>query len=118
MNRSMMQKLFVKSMFPMKFEELKTFLDEKADQYNHSGCIEKDRSSSPHRCGLKRDIDISRLLTATISWGDRKSRLNSAEKMLGFMDHSPYDLVLNVSEKYLKSLEGIPVHRTFNGEDF
>ena len=102
----------------MKFEELKTFLDEKADQYNHSGFIEKDPISIPHRFVLKQDIEISGFLTATISWGNRKSILNSAEKMLGFMDHSPYDFVLNVSEKYLKSLEGMPVHRTFNGEDF
>ena len=102
----------------MNFEELTIYLDEKADQYNHPDFIEKDPISVPHRFVLKQDIEISGFLTATISWGNRKSILNSAEKMLAFMDYSPYDFVLNVSGKYLKHLEGKSVHRTFNGEDF
>ncbi len=102
----------------MNFEELKMYLDEKADQYNHHDFIEKDPISIPHRFVLKQDIEISGFLAATISWGNRKSILNSAEKMLAFMDYSPFDFVLNVSERYLKTLEEKPVHRTFNGEDF
>ena len=101
----------------MNFEELKNFLDEKADQYNRADFIEQDPIQVPHRFSLKQDIEISGFLTATISWGNRKSILNSAEKMLSFMDHSPYDFVRNFSEKDLRVMTGKSLHRTFNGDD-
>lgn len=102
----------------MKYQELKTFLDEKADQYNHPDFIESDPIQIPHRFSLKQDIEISGFLTATISWGNRKAIIRSAEKMLDYMGNSPYDFVLNFSETDLKLFEGKPLHRTFNGEDF
>lgn len=102
----------------MKFQELKTFLDEKADQYNHPDFIESDPIQIPHRFSLKQDIEISGFLTATISWGNRKAIIKSAEKMLDYMGNSPYDFVLNFSESDLKNIDGKPLHRTFNGEDF
>lgn len=102
----------------LKFEELKIFLDEKADQYNDPEFIENDPIQIPHRFSLKKDIEIAGFLAATISWGNRKAIIKSAEKMLDIMGNSPYDFVLNHSEKDLKFLEGKSVHRTFNGEDF
>lgn len=102
----------------MKFEELKSFLDEKADQYNHPEFIENDPIQIPHRFSLKQDVEIVGFLAATISWGNRKAIIKSAEKMLDIMGNSPYDFVLNHSEKDLKSLEGKSIHRTFNEEDF
>ncbi|WP_449398853.1 TIGR02757 family protein [Chryseobacterium wanjuense] len=102
----------------LKFEELKSFLDEKADQYNHPDFIENDPIQIPHRFSLKQDMEIVGFLTATISWGNRKAIIKSAEKMLDIMGNSPYDFVLNHSEEDLKSLEGKSIHRTFNGEDF
>jgi len=102
----------------MTFSELKDFLDEKADFYNNPDFIENDPISIPHRFSLKQDIEIAGFLTATISWGNRKSIINDAEKMMNFMGNSPYDFIQNVQEKDLKSLEKISIHRTFNGEDF
>nr|WP_100376934.1 TIGR02757 family protein [Chryseobacterium geocarposphaerae] len=102
----------------MSFEELKSFLDEKADQYNHVDFIENDPIQIPHRFSLKQDIEIAGFLAATISWGNRKSIIKSAEKMLDIMGNSPYDFVLNHSEKDLKTLQDKSIHRTFNGEDF
>ena len=102
----------------MKFQELKTFLDEKADQYNHPDFIESDPIQIPHRFSLKQDIEISGFLTATISWGIRKAIIKSAEKMLDYMGNSPYDFVLNFSESDLQNIDRKPLHRTFNGEDF
>jgi uncharacterized protein (TIGR02757 family) len=102
----------------LKFEELKSFLDEKADQYNHPEFIENDPIQIPHRFSLKQDVEIVGFLAATISWGNRKAIIKSAEKMLDIMGNSPYDFVLNHSEKDLKSLEGKSIHRTFNEEDF
>lgn len=102
----------------LNFEELKIFLDEKADQYNHPDFIGNDPIQIPHRFTLKQDIEIAGFLAATISWGNRKAIIKSAEKMLDIMGNTPHDFVLNHSEKDLRSIEGKSIHRTFNGEDF
>lgn len=102
----------------MTFSELKDFLNEKADFYNAPEFIENDPVQIPHRFVLKQDIEITGFLTATISWGTRKSIINDAEKMLGFMEYTPYDFIRNVSHKELESLENRSIHRTFTGEDF
>lgn len=102
----------------MTFSELKDFLDEKADFYNAPEFIENDPVQIPHRFSLQQDIEIAGFLTATISWGNRKSIINDAEKMMNYMDSSPYDFIMNVTEKELEILESKSIHRTFNGEDF
>ncbi|QUY58033.1 TIGR02757 family protein [Chryseobacterium arthrosphaerae] len=102
----------------MKFEELRIFLNEKADQYNAPDFIENDPIQIPHRFSVKQDIEIAGFLAATISWGNRKSIIKSAEKMLNIMGNSPYDFILNYSEKDLESLQDKSIHRTFNGQDF
>lgn len=102
----------------LNFEELKNFLDEKADQYNTPDFIENDPIQIPHRFSVKQDIEIAGFLSATISWGNRKSIINSAEKMLDIMGDSPYDFVMNHSEKELESIHDKSIHRTFNGQDF
>ncbi|KAA0130828.1 TIGR02757 family protein [Chryseobacterium sp. SN22] len=102
----------------MKFEELKIFLDEKADRYNQPEFIEYDPIQIPHRFSLQQDIEIAGFLAATISWGNRKAIIKSADKMLDIMGNSPYDFVLNHSEKDLKDIQDKSIHRTFNGEDF
>jgi uncharacterized protein (TIGR02757 family) len=98
--------------------EVFLLLNEKAEQYNHPDFIEFDPVSIPHRFFLKQDIEISGFLTATISWGNRKAILNSAQKMLDFMDNSPFDFIQNFTEKDLKQIENKALHRTFNGDDF
>ncbi|MCW4452607.1 TIGR02757 family protein [Kaistella sp. BT6-1-3] len=102
----------------MTFSELKSFLDEKADFYNAPEFIDNDPVQIPHRFSLKQDIEIAGFLTATISWGNRKAIINDAEKMLDFMEQTPYDFIRNVSLKELQTLENRSIHRTFNGEDF
>ncbi|MBW8362084.1 MAG: TIGR02757 family protein [Kaistella sp.] len=102
----------------MNFLDLKDFLDEKADLYNNRSFIENDPISIPHRFDLKQDIEIAGFLTATISWGNRKSIINDAEKMMEIMEDAPYDFIRNVSEKDLSFLEDKSIHRTFTGEDF
>lgn len=102
----------------LNFEELKSFLDEKADQYNTPDFIENDPVQIPHRFSSKQDIEIAGFLSATISWGNRKSIIKSAEKMLDIMGNAPYDFVVNYSEKDLKEIQDKSIHRTFNGQDF
>ena len=100
----------------LSFRELKSFLDEKYDQFNVSAFIDDDPVSIPHRYTSKADIEIAAFLTATISWGNRKAILKSANRMIELMDDAPYDFVMNFSPRDAKALKGF-VHRTFNAED-
>ncbi len=101
----------------MEIPELKEFLDEKVEQYNRPDFIENDPLQIPHRFSKKEDIEIAGFLTATIAWGNRKAIINSAEKMLDYVDHSPFDFVSNFQPQDLEKIKGQPVHRTFNGDD-
>ena len=97
--------------------ELKEYLDFKANQFNNPDFIAQDPIQIPHSFSKKEDIEISGYLSATIAWGNRKSIIKNAKKMMLLMDSSPYDFVINHSEKDLERL--LPfVHRTFNGNDF
>ena len=95
--------------------ELKDFLDEKVVQYNTLDFIDSDPIQIPHRYTLKEDIEIAGFLAATIAWGNRKMIINNANKMMQLMGNSPYDFVMNFSEKQATQLEGF-VHRTFNSD--
>ena len=101
----------------MNFQELKDFLDEKANLYNHIDFIENDPIQIPHRFSLLQDIEIAGFLTATISWGTRKSIISDAEKILSWMGNAPYDFVLNFQDSDMDFFNHNAVHRTFNKED-
>ena len=100
----------------MKKEDLKIFLDEKVIQYNRPTFLDSDPIQIPHSFTLKEDIEISAFLTATIAWGNRKSIITNAKKMMNLLDNSPYDFILNHKKDELARFDEF-VHRTFNGED-
>lgn len=100
----------------MKRSELKDFLDYKVEIYNTPQFIESDPIQIPHLFSIKEDIEISGFLTATIAWGNRKSILNNAHKMMKLMDMAPFDFIMNHREQDLDAFEGF-VHRTFNATD-
>jgi uncharacterized protein (TIGR02757 family) len=98
------------------FSELKEFLDEKHDFYNQPVFIESDPIQVAHRFSQKEDIEIIAFLTTQIAWGNRKMIIKSAEKLVDILQHSPYDFILNASEKEFKRTDEF-IHRTFNGND-
>jgi len=100
----------------MKPEDLKEFLDEKAYQYNQPTFIESDPIQIPHRFSKKEDIEIAAFLTATIAWGNRKSIITNATKLMTLLDESPYDCIMNLEEVDTKRFSSF-VHRTFNATD-
>ena len=100
----------------LKKAELKEFLDEKAELYNRPAFIENDPISNPHQFSKKEDIEISGFLAATIAWGNRKMILRNANRIIEFIDSSPYDFIINAKESDLERIEGF-VHRTFNSDD-
>jgi uncharacterized protein (TIGR02757 family) len=97
-------------------DDIKPLLDQKAAQYNCLGFIDTDPIQIPHRFSQKENIEIAGFLTATIAWGQRKSIINNANRLMELMDNAPYDFVCNASAHDLKGLEHF-VHRTFNGRD-
>jgi len=101
---------------PLDKNLLKEFLEEKYRQYANSKFIEDDPIQFPHRFTRKEDIEIVGLITATISWGNRKMINNSMNRLLQRMGESPYEFVISYSKKDENRLKGF-VHRTFNDQD-
>ena len=95
---------------------LKKLLEENFQRFHHSGFIEEDPIAIPHTFSKKEDIEISGFLTAIIAWGQRKSILNNARRLLVLMDDSPHDFIVNHTEKDRAKAIGF-VHRTFNADD-
>lgn len=97
-------------------KEIISFLNHKSSQYNNTNFIETDPIQIPHLFNKKEDIEISGFLTSIISWGNRKSIIKNAKKLIELLDDSPYDFILNHSKSDLNKLNPF-VHRTFNGID-
>lgn len=97
-------------------DEIKDFLDYKVLEFNRPEFIENDPISIPHRFTSKEDIEISAFITATISWGNRKAILKSANKLFDTIGESPYDFVMNSKPSELDKVSDF-YYRTFNGTD-
>jgi uncharacterized protein (TIGR02757 family) len=100
----------------MNKKQLKSFLDEKAYLYEDLYFIENDPIQIPHLFSKKEDIEIAGFLTAIIAWGQRKTIISNARKLMSWMDNAPHDFLLNHQEEDLKKFITF-VHRTFNADD-
>ncbi len=101
----------------MNKRELKDFLDEKALFYETPDFLDTDPIQIPAQFTIKQDIEIAGFLTATIAWGNRKSIITNAHKLMDIMGNAPYDFVKNFNEEEdLEHFNGF-VHRTFNSID-
>ena len=101
----------------MTHEEMYELLESLHDKFNNESFIEADPISVPHSFTADGDIEISGLLASTIAWGNRKAIVQSAHRMMRYMDNAPFDFVVNASDSEISNLSTY-VHRTFNGEDF
>ena len=100
----------------MRNDELKSFLDEKVDQYNSLSFIENDPICIPHCYTKKQDIEIAGFVAAVLAWGQRKTIINKCKEFFELMDNAPHDFVLNHSDDDLKAFLQFK-HRTFNPTD-
>ena len=66
-----------------------------AEMYHRADFIQSDPVQFPHRYTLKQDIEVSGLLTAIMSFGNRKQILKKADELHGLMGDSPYQYVLS-----------------------
>lgn len=99
----------------MTANELKDFLDEKADYYNQPLFIETDPIQIPHLFTKKEDIEIAGFFAAILAWGNRKMIIRNAKNIMDIMGNNPYDFIIN----YAGATDTISAfkHRTINGED-
>ncbi len=96
--------------------DLKTFLNQKVDQYNQPDFIENDPISVPHLFSKKQDIEITGFWTSMLAWGQRKTIINKSLELFSLMDNAPHDFILNHNDNDLKAFLKFK-HRTFNVTD-
>lgn len=96
----------------MTSDELKSFLDFKAEQYENTDFIETDPIQIPHRFSKKEDIEISGFLLSTIAWGNRTMIIRNGNKLMELMEQDPHQYILDFTSRDLEF-----VHRTFNSQD-
>ena len=66
-----------------------------AREYHCAAFIQGDPVQFPHRYTQKQDIEVSGLLTAIMSFGNRRQILKKADGLHGLMGASPYRYVLS-----------------------
>lgn len=76
-------------------EDIKNKLLMCAEMYHRADFIQSDPVQFPHRYTLKQDIEVSGLLTAIMSFGNRKQILKKVDELHGLMGDSPYQYVLS-----------------------
>lgn len=100
----------------MKFQQLKDFLDAKAEYYNKPDFITGDPICIPHRFSQLQDIEIAGLFAAILAWGNRTTIINKCAELMQLMDNAPYDYICNHQPRERLKLMQFR-HRTFNGVD-
>lgn len=97
-------------------KKLYNLLENAYRQFNKPDFIEHDPISIPHAFSKKQDVEIAAFWISMIAWGNRKSIINSGNKLIELMDGAPHQFVTEHQEKDLKRFERFK-HRTFNYTD-
>lgn len=100
----------------MQYREAKSQLDSILEHLNPKDFIDNDPISIPHRFTQKEDIEIASFFAAILAWGQRKTIINNANKLMHWMGEEPHRFILGHSGSELKQFEKF-VHRTFNSTD-
>jgi uncharacterized protein (TIGR02757 family) len=100
----------------MKAQALKELLDEAYERFAHPGFITNDPIHIPRRFAKREDAEVIGFVTATIAWGQRRTIIANANKVVALFDEAPFDFILHAGPTDLKRLDSF-VHRTFNGVD-
>ncbi len=100
----------------MTLQEIKEFLDEKADLYNCPAFIDSDPIQIPLGFEEKENREIAGFLASTLAWGNRQMILRSIRWLIRLMDNQPYAFITGASESEISGISRF-YHRTFNGED-
>ena len=96
-------------MMPQNFSALKDYLDAAVLRYNAPGFIAADPISIPHRFDKLQDREIMAFWAATLAWGQRKTIIQSANRLAELMDNAPYDFMLNHQEQDRATFESLNI---------
>jgi len=97
-------------------EDIRQLLEAKYLEYNTREFISTDPIQVPHTFEKKEDIEISSFLTCTIAWGQRKTIISNAFRLMKLMDNHPHEFLINSSSREWNQM-GRFVHRTFQTSD-
>ena len=98
------------------YQSLKGILDAAVDTYNRPSFIPSDPISVPHALSLPQDREIMGFWAATLAWGQRKTIIQSAQKLLALTDGAPWDFMRNHVEQDRERFLSFK-HRTFQSTD-
>ena len=96
--------------------DIKELLDFWAKEVEENAFVEFDPIQIPHYYSRQQDIEIAGFFAAIMAWGQRKTIIKSAQKLMRLMDDAAYDFVMQHEPVDLKRFQSF-VHRTLNGED-
>lgn len=96
--------------------QLAALLEEAYAVHARPDFIADDPIQLPRSCNTREDAEVIGLLTATIAWGQRRTIIANAWKLMDLMDHAPHAFVMEAGASDLDRARRF-VHRTFNGED-
>lgn len=97
-------------------QPLADFLDAAVRQYNTPAFIADDPIGIPHRFSRLPDREIMGFWAATLAWGQRKTIIQSANRLIELMDGAPHDFVVHHQEADRARFLGFK-HRTFQATD-
>lgn len=95
---------------------IQELLDHAATKYNQPYFIESDPISIPHRFSTLQDKEITGFWAAMLAWGQRKTIIQSANRLVELMDNAPYDFIVNHEERDRERFLDFK-HRTFQATD-
>lgn len=97
-------------------KKLKVFLDEQVERFNEPGFIAADPLSIPHQFTLQQDQEIMGFWVSILAWGQRKTIINNALRLIDLMDGEPYHFIINHQEQDRERFADFK-HRTFQYTD-
>ena len=93
-------------------QNIKAILDEAVLRFNQPDFIPEDPLSIPHRFSKLQDVEIMGFWVSMLAWGQRKTIMNSGNKLIELMDGAPHDFIINHEEKDRERFS-VFKHRTF-----
>lgn len=96
-------------------EKLKAFLNQKVEQFNTPDFLADDPLGVVHRFSNQKDIEVMGLFMAILAWGNRKSIINSGNKLVEIFENAPFQFISQHREEDFKNIKFI--HRTFQTSD-
>ena len=96
--------------------QLADFLEAAFRRYNQPGFIPDDPISLPHSFSSVQDRELIGFWAATLAWGQRKTIIQNARRLVELMDGAPHDFMLNHNEQDRARFLDFK-HRTFQATD-